>query len=104
MKQVTVEKGRVTTLYVALGTDVSGEEITSEIRLNDDHNSLLIGTWDVNFVSDGTDGELVLTFDDSDRVVTQFKGYMDIKRDNGSGPTSAFDGSLEVIFEPTVTE
>ncbi len=82
MKQIIVHKGRTVVVPVSLGFDVSQDIITSEIRVGKSQTSDLIATWDVSFVTDGADGELVLTLDNSvTEVITQTTGYMDLKFD-----------------------
>ncbi len=104
MKQIIVHKGRTVVVPVSLGFDVSQDIITSEIRVGKSQTSDLIATWDVSFVTDGTDGELVLTLDNSvTEVITQTTGYMDIKRVTGGEPLSIFDEPLEVLFTDSVT-
>ncbi len=104
MQQIVVYKGRTVILQVSLGIDVSQDTITSEIRVDKDQLSDLIATWAVSFATDGTDGELILTLDDS--VTTNIKkstGYMDLKRITGGEPLSVFDEPLEVIFKESIT-
>lgn len=104
MKQVIVHKGRTVVLPVSLGFDVSEDTITSEIREGKSHTSDLIGTWVVTYVTDGTDGEVILTLDDSVTAgITQATGFMDIKRITGGEPVSVFDEPLEVLFEDVIT-
>ena len=65
----------------------------------------LIATWDVAFVTDGTDGEISLTLDDLiTGAIFYDKGYMDLKRMTGGEPIPVFDRPLEVLFRGTVTE
>lgn len=104
MSKVIVYKARTNTLPVNLGIDVSGDTFTSEIRAEPDHNSTLIMEWDVAFVTDGTDGRLVLTVDD---LITEqievSSGYMDLKRVTGGEPVPVFERVLEVEFRGAVT-
>lgn len=103
-KQVFVDIGRTTTLQVGLGFDVSADAFTSEIREQIDPTSPLIATWNVVFATDGVDGELILTIDDTDSAgITQKNGYMDIKRVSNGEPLSVFEEPLSVIFRKTVT-
>lgn len=91
MDDIVVYKNRTNVLSVSLGSDVSADTFTSEIREKVGVASPLIATWDVAFLTDGTDGELVLTLDDSELVaVTQKAGYMDIKRTSGGEPYEVF--------------
>lgn len=101
---IIVHKGRTNVITVAMGFDVSADIITSEIRAEPDTESLLIATWEVDFVTDGTDGELRLTMDDI--ITGQIKasgGYMDLKRVVGGEPLPVFERPLEVQFQGTVT-
>jgi hypothetical protein len=98
---VVVYKDRTNIMTVSLGIDVSGDVLTSEIRTE---SGLLIATWDVAFDGDGTDGELVLTLDDSAvSSITYFTGLMDIKRVSGGEPFPGFDKPVEVEFRETIT-
>lgn len=101
---VVVHKGGTVIVTVGLGYDVSNDTITSQIRVDKDRTSALIATWDVSFATDGEDGELVLTLDDSvTSAITHAKGYMDMKRVAGGEPIYVFDEPLEVLFKETVT-
>jgi hypothetical protein len=98
---VIVHKGRTNVVTVSLGIDVSGDIITSEIRTE---SGVLIVAWGVAFDSDGTDGELVLTLDDSVTVDIAYPtGLMDMKRVSGGEPYNVFDSPLEVEFREVVT-
>lgn len=103
MDPVRVKKGRVNTLPVSLGYDVSNDTITSQIRKEKDHESELIASWDVAFLTDGVDGELILTLDDSAREIESSGGWMDFKRVSNGQPLDAVDEPLEVLFVETVT-
>jgi hypothetical protein len=101
---VIVHIGRTNTLPVSLGMDVSGDTFTSQIRALKDPTSELIAEWDVDFDTDGSDGELVLTLDDSvTELITAETGYMDLKRVTGGEPVPVFDKPLSVIFRLVVT-
>jgi hypothetical protein len=103
--QVIVHKSRTNTLLVDLGIDVSDDTITSQIRSEPNSDSPLLATWVVAFVTDGTDGELVFTLDDTfTSQITANSGYMDVKRVTGGEPVPVFDKPLEVVFRGTVTE
>jgi len=104
MKQVTVHKGRTVILPVSLGMDVSQDIITSQIREDKRRTSQLIATWSVSFDTDGTDGELILTLDNTvTAAITNVIGYMDLKRVTDGEPVNIFDDPLEVVFKDTVT-
>lgn len=102
---IIVHKRRTNTVTVSLGIDVSNDVLSSEIRAKEDVTSTLIATWDIAYATDGKDGELVLTLDDSiTSTITASSGYMDIKRITGNEPVSIFDKPLKVTFRGTVTE
>jgi hypothetical protein len=104
MADIVVYKNRTNVISVSLGSDVSGDTFESEIREKALVGSPLIATWDVAFLTDGADGELVLTLDDSAVVdVTVKQGYMDIKRTSGGEPYEVF-APIKVLFKETVTE
>lgn len=107
MEPVRVNKGRVTTLYVSLDydvSDVSADTFSSQIRAEPKVESDLIATWSVAFLADGSDGELVLTLDDSENVIVKSNGYMDMKRIVDDKPVSVWEKPLEVVFVEPVTE
>lgn len=101
---VIVYVGRTNIIPVSLGIDVSDDTITSEIRETKDPESELIATWVVTNATDGVDGEILLTLDDSDSAeITHIRGYMDLKRVTGSEPVPVFRDPLDVIFQKGVT-
>jgi hypothetical protein len=103
--EVVVHKGRTNVIVVKLGYNISADTWTSEIRTQPTQEATLIATWDVAFVTDGSDGELRLTLNEV--VTSQIKletGYMDLKRVTGGEPVPVFDRPLEVKFRGTVTE
>jgi len=103
--EVVVHKGRTNVVIVKLGYNISSDTWTSEIRTQPTQDSILLATWDVSFVTDGSDGDLRLELDDA--ITKQIKpttGYMDLKRVTGGEPVPVFDRPLEVIFRGTVTE
>lgn len=104
MNDVVVFRSRTNIISVNLGMDVSNDTITSEIREGKDTESTLIAAWDVSFLTDGTDGKLLLTLDDSiAALITQKSGYMDLKRLSGGEPFPVFNDSLRVVFKDVVT-
>lgn len=101
---VIVYVGRTNILPVSLGMDVSQDTITSEIRSMKDPESTLIATWTVTNLTDGVDGEVILTLDDTDTAdITNLRGYMDLKRVTGGEPVPVFLDPLDVIFKKPVT-
>lgn len=104
IKQIVVHKGRTVIVPVSLGYDVSGDVFESEIREEKNRTSDLIVAWDVSYLTDGSDGELILTLDDAvTSTIEKSKGYMDIKRVSGGEPLPVFNGVIEVLFRETVT-
>jgi hypothetical protein len=102
---VIVHKNRTNVIVVKLGINVSADTLTSEIRARDTADSLLLATWAVSFVTDGTDGELRLTLDNSlTAPIKATTGFMDIKRVTGGEPISVFGRSLPVTFVETITQ
>ena len=102
--KVIVHKNRTNTITVDLGIDVTGDTITSEIRAEADHTSLLLATWTVT-ATDAANGILTLTLDNViTEQITVDSGYMDIKRVVSGEPLPVFDRPLEVSFQGTVTE
>jgi hypothetical protein len=58
----------------------------------------------VSFKTDGSDGWLILTLDDSDSTsITDRIGYMDLKRVTAGEPVSMLDEPLQVEFRKVVT-
>lgn len=101
---VVVQVGRTNVVGVSVGRDLSNSVLTSEIRKSKSVDSALIATWEVTPATDYTDGNVVLTLDDSDTVGIQHKsGYMDIKEVVDGEPVSVFKEPLPVSFEGVVT-
>lgn len=98
---LVVYKDRTNIVPVSLGFDVSGDTLTSEIRTL---SGTLIATWDVVFDGDGSDGELILTLDNSVTAAIDYpNGLMDIKRVSGGEPLAIFEQPIEVEFRETIT-
>lgn len=101
---IKIRKGRTENVYLGLGFDVSNDTFTSEVRVDKDPTSELIGEWDVTFLTDGTDGEIVLTMDDSvTALIDRTTGWMDIKRVSDGEPYAVFDEPIPVVIAGTVT-
>ena len=101
---VVVHKHRTVVLLVNLGVDVSNDVLVSEIRANQHPASPLIATWQIEYVNDGSDGELRFTLDDLvTAAITAEDGYMDIKRISNGEPLAVFQTPLEVRFREPVT-
>lgn len=104
MTKLTVHKGRTEVVLVSLGFDASDSTFESEIRTGKSRTSELIAAWDIAFITDGTDGELSLTLDDTvTNTITHSSGFMDLKRITGGEPVSVFENPLHVVFKEVVT-
>lgn len=102
---VKVYRGRTTKIGVALGIDVSADTITSQIRKEKNSDSILLAEWEVDFLSTGADGRLVLTIDDTNsNLTTHTTGFMDFKRMSGGEPIKIVDEPIPVVFVGGVTE
>lgn len=98
---IVVHKARTNVITVSLGIDVSSDTITSQIRTA---SGTLIATWSVVFDGDGTDGELILTLDNTVTAAIAYPtGLMDLKRILNGEPVSVFDKPIEVEFREVVT-
>jgi len=98
---IVIHKGRVNVIAVSLGMDVSGDTLTSEIRTAAGE---LVAPWVVSFDGDGTNGEIILTMDDSvSAAIVYERGLMDIKRVSASQPYAVFDMPFDVEIRETVT-
>lgn len=104
MPDLLVYKERTNSVQVDLGMDVSADTITSEVRADRTVSSELLFTWDVNFVTDGEDGLLVLTVDDSLlQDITAKVGWMDLKRVSAGEELPVFRDPIKVRFRDAVT-
>lgn len=102
--EIIVYKDRTNVLTVGLGIDVSGDTITSQIRSEPDVEAPLIMDWEVEFATDGSDGELILTVQNEITAdINANSGYMDILRVSGGEPFAVFERPLEVTFQGSVT-
>lgn len=104
MSTLTVKKGRTVTVPVSLGRDVSGSEFFSDIRVGRTSDTDLIASWEIAFDTDGTDGELIFTLDDSvTSLIEQSSGYMDIKEVKDGEPLPVEYNPIEVVFTGVIT-
>lgn len=102
--ELRIYKDRTNIIPVDLGFDVSLDTITGEIRTDKNMESDLLATWDVSFETDGTDGKLILTLDDSVLGEIEVKiGWTDLKRVSGGEPLPVFDDPIKVRFKDSVT-
>lgn len=106
-KQLIVQRNRTNSVLIDIGFDVSQDVITSEIRKEMDWESDLLAPWVVSFATDGTDGLVLLTLDNSvTSLIDANVGYMDLKRRIGGEtgePVSVFLEPIQVLFKGTVT-
>lgn len=103
MAEITVYKNRTNVKQIHLGYDVSGDIITSQVRAKKEIGSLLLFTWTVSLLTDGVDGKLVISVDDSALTdITVKHGYMDLKRMSAGEPLQVFD-AVKVHFRESIT-
>ena len=104
MSTVNVFKNRYNELYLSMGFDITGAEVTSQIRTGPDHTSDLICSWTVT-IENASTGLIKLVLLQTETVnIPYANGFMDIKIDYGDGNFwPAFDNVLVVDFKPTVT-
>jgi hypothetical protein len=101
---IIIHRNRTNKVLVSVGIDVSQDTITSQIRTEKSSTSTLIATWVVSYVTNGSDGELVLTLDNSALTsVEESYGYMDLKRVSAGEPLSIFKYPVKVLFQGVVT-
>lgn len=101
---IIIHRGRTVIVSVDVGMDVSSDVMTSEIRTEEDAESELIASWVVTFLTDGTDGELILTLDNSiTQSIEYSNGFMDIKRTSSGEPLSVHEKAIPVSFKGVVT-
>lgn len=92
MQKIEVPRGRTVVLDISLGFNVSGSEFLSQIRASKDPAAAVIATWDVSFETDGTNGNLVATMDDSvTSAIVENTGWMTLVKVNGSKHVPVFD-------------
>ena len=102
--ELIVHRNRTNRVPLGIGINVSCETITSQIRKEIDPTSTLLGTWDVEFATDGVDGELILTMASLEPAAAQENyGWMDLKRVSGSTVLPVFREPLRVKFQGVVT-
>ena len=101
--QLNVYIGRTNTVSVDLGVDITGNTITSQIRLEPNSSSTLLASWTAA-ITNAVLGEFTLTLDDSATTsIAVSGGYMDIKRVVSGEPIPVFDQPLEVVFIGAIT-
>jgi hypothetical protein len=99
--KLIIHKGRTNIVPLSLGFDASTDTITSEIRSASDE---LIATFTVVPDGDGTDGEYIMTLDNTiTTAITHTTGLMDVKRVSAGEPLPVFDMPIEVEFRETIT-
>jgi hypothetical protein len=111
MNEVKIYRRMVNVVLLSFGYDLSGDIITSQIRRGRHVLTDLVSEFEVEFVTDGTDGDVRLTLDDSGPT-SDIPGdlefaYMDAKRlmgGLGGDPVPMFAGPLVVRFVDVLTE
>lgn len=98
MDNIIIQKGKTVELPVSLGFDVSKDTIVSDLRVDSDPESDLIASWVVSFETNGEDGQLLLTMDQSVTTdISQSAGYMFLDRTSGV-PVAILVDPLPVVF------
>lgn len=105
MNPVIVYKGRLTTVEVSLEIDFSDDDEvpSSQIRSEPKATGTLLAEWTVTYATDGSDGELIMTIDDSPGEIVANEGYMDLKRVVGGNAVPVFEHIIPVLFRSSVT-
>lgn len=102
---IKIDRGRTEVKEFRFGYSLAGDSFKSEIRQGTRVDSKLIATWDIEFATDGSDGVLLLSLDDSiTKDIPAGSGYMDIKRVTDGEPVSMFEHPLTVVIRNVVTE
>lgn len=102
---LVIHKNIRNVIPVSMGIDVSTDTFYSSVKSEPGIGKPVIMDFVVSFLTDGTDGELLLTVDDTITGQIQVdKGYMDIRRIVAGEPVPVFDRPVEVEFRDTVTE
>jgi hypothetical protein len=99
MADLKVYRGRTTVVPIALGVDVTGDDLVAEIRTATDPESTLLATWDVDIEIPAL-GIGTMTLDDSvaDIAPDIDGGWTDILRVTGGQPISLFAAPVRVRF------
>lgn len=103
MSQILIRKGASKRVRVSFAhnPDVSNDVVTSKITASPRPDSKVLATWNVSYLNDGKDGEILLELDhEATRQISESEGYMNIERSvNGEKPMNVWDEPLEVSFE-----
>lgn len=104
MEPVVIHRNRTEILQVKLRWDVSVDEYKSEIRAGKHPNSEKLAEWEIDLLTDGSDGELLLKLDNSvTKNLAKGSAYMDILRISGGEPLPVFNDSIPVVIRDSVT-
>lgn len=104
LDRITVHKHRATVISFGFGIDLSQDTLTSQIRDSKNSTGNDLGFWDIQPLTDGTDGRYVFTFSpEKATLVTVDKGYMDVKRVSGGQPLTLMNRILTVEFKDVIT-
>lgn len=103
--ELVVYKHRDNVFQCNMGQDVSADTLTSDIRVEVNPDSPLIGSFTITMgEAGGTDGEIILTLLAEDIDAGDLReGWMDIKRVTAGRPYPVFDGALRVDLRGSVT-
>lgn len=87
MTQIHIIRGRSKTIEYVSQRDLSGSSFASHIRTARTPESQLLAEWSISYVTDGTDGKLILHLTaEQTAVITVTSGFMDIKANNTGLP------------------
>jgi len=101
---VFIYKGRTTKVLMSFGIDVSGDVISSKVKVSTEADSPVILTWEPAFLTDGVDGKVILKYeDDNPSEIPYTNAVMDVVRMSGDELYPAFVGTLPVVFIEAVT-
>lgn len=99
MQKVEVERGKTVVVGISIGFNVSLFEFLCEMRESEDPASAIITTWDMSFETDGKDGELLASLDDSiTSVLVLGAAWLHLYRVSGSTHLPVFGEPVEVII------
>lgn len=99
MDSLIVVRGNTVEVPVSLAFNVSADTLVSSIRETEDPDSDVIAEWDISFVTDGKDGELLFTLDgDITDAIVEDIGYMFFISLNDGDPIDIFDVPVTVEF------
>lgn len=99
MQKIEVERGKTIILMVSLGFNVSESEFLCQMRQSESPESSLLATWAISFDTDGKDGELLATLDNSiSSSIAMSTAWLFLDKVSESPPLPVFPEPLEVMI------